>query len=250
MVLEDTDTRVNDLRELADMGAALWNQLNQEEEQRSPAASTSRKAKPPAMIKFAYEAIPWAPHISTFDRALNMVGEVDRPNFGVCIDTFNIAASLYAAPELFPDGIKSMGEFNMRSTLMLLGRIKLYKPSEGPHKVFYVQLADGEKFADPSPFMRRTGSTSDVHLLNPKQKWSEQARLFPFEDKGILQEKCAGFWPMKELATAIFKRLPYSGWVSFEVSSASAMDNDARTPLRHVRRAVVSWNKLIDELES
>ena len=41
-------------------------------------------------IRIAYENLSWATHIYTLDRLCHIVREVNRPNFGLCIDTFHI----------------------------------------------------------------------------------------------------------------------------------------------------------------
>lgn len=41
-------------------------------------------------IRIAYENLSWATHIYTLDRLCHIVREVNRPNFGLCLDTFHI----------------------------------------------------------------------------------------------------------------------------------------------------------------
>ena len=41
-------------------------------------------------IRIAYENLSWATHIYTLDKLCHIVREVDRPNFGLCLDTFHI----------------------------------------------------------------------------------------------------------------------------------------------------------------
>ncbi|GKU22547.1 unnamed protein product [Fusarium langsethiae] len=64
----DMDVIVGDLVELADMGL---------------------KQDPP--IRFAYEALCWSTHVDTWEKSWEVAQKVNRPNFGLCLDTFNIA---------------------------------------------------------------------------------------------------------------------------------------------------------------
>mmetsp|Transcript_2122 Transcript_2122/g.2301 ORF Transcript_2122/g.2301 Transcript_2122/m.2301 type:complete len:484 (-) Transcript_2122:65-1516(-) len=41
-------------------------------------------------IRIAYENLSWATHIFTLDRLCHIVRKVNRPNFGLCLDTFHI----------------------------------------------------------------------------------------------------------------------------------------------------------------
>jgi 4-hydroxyphenylpyruvate dioxygenase len=50
------------------------------------------------VVHFAYECICWSTHIYTWEKSWAVVGEVDRPSFHVCLDTFDIAGRLWADP--------------------------------------------------------------------------------------------------------------------------------------------------------
>lgn len=41
-------------------------------------------------IRIAYENLSWATHINTLERLCHIVNRVNRPNFGICLDTFHI----------------------------------------------------------------------------------------------------------------------------------------------------------------
>lgn len=41
-------------------------------------------------IRIAYENLSWATHIFTLDKLCHIVRKVNRPNFGLCLDTFHI----------------------------------------------------------------------------------------------------------------------------------------------------------------
>lgn len=72
---DDIVVLVGDLQKLADLG---------------------RAQSPP--IRFAYEALAWGIHVDTWEKAWEVIQQVDRPNFGLCVDTFNVAARVYADP--------------------------------------------------------------------------------------------------------------------------------------------------------
>lgn len=75
----DLDVIVQDMREAADLGL-----------QESPT------------VRFAYENLAWGTYIDTWDKMWEVIERVDRPNFGCCLDTFNIAGRVWADPARHP----------------------------------------------------------------------------------------------------------------------------------------------------
>ncbi|KAF3347784.1 hypothetical protein VdG2_04020 [Verticillium dahliae VDG2] len=71
----DLADHIADLREVADMGAA---------------------ATPP--LRFSFESLGWGAVCDTWEASWEVVRGVDRANFGLCLDTFNICARVYADP--------------------------------------------------------------------------------------------------------------------------------------------------------
>lgn len=69
----------------------------------------------PLNIKIAYEALSWGRHVNEFPQSWEIVGEADRANLGLCLDSFHILVN--------------------RTELDLLQEID-------PRKVFLVQLSD------------------------------------------------------------------------------------------------------------
>lgn len=64
----DVELITQDLQEVADLGA-------------------------PEGIQFAYEALSWGTHVDTWEASWEIVKRVDRPNFGLCLDTYNMVRS-------------------------------------------------------------------------------------------------------------------------------------------------------------
>ncbi|OJD21842.1 hypothetical protein ACJ73_06816 [Blastomyces percursus] len=71
----DLDVIVGDLREVAEWGL---------------------REDPP--VRFTYEALAWSTHVDTWGACWEVVQRVDRANFGICLDTFNLAGRVYADP--------------------------------------------------------------------------------------------------------------------------------------------------------
>ncbi|RHZ44497.1 sugar phosphate isomerase/epimerase family protein [Aspergillus thermomutatus] len=192
-------------------------------------ADLGRAQSPP--VRFVYEALAWGTHIDTWEQAWDVVARVDRPNLGLCLDTFNLAGRVYADPAA-PSGTTPHAEADLHASLQRLrARVDVAK-------VFYLQLVDGERLAAPldahHPF--------HVPGQPARMSWSRNARLFPFEPER------GGYLPVLEVARAFFD-LGFEGWVSLELFSRTLADPDPATPEAHAIRGYRSWVKLVEALK-
>jgi 4-hydroxyphenylpyruvate dioxygenase len=112
---------VSDLREVADLGL-----------QQTP------------VIRFAYESLCWSTHIDRWELCWDMVQRVDRPNFGICLDSFNILGRIYADPTAETGRLQGAEKEVQESIRRLVDRI-------GPHKekIFFIQIVDAERLDRP-----------------------------------------------------------------------------------------------------
>jgi 4-hydroxyphenylpyruvate dioxygenase len=199
-VSNDLDRIATDMRQIADLG------LSQ---------------KPP--IRFCYEALCWGTQVDKWEQAYTVVEKVQRPNFGTCLDTFNICGRVFADPTA-PNGCTDNAEEMIRKTINRLKGIDL-------KKIFYVEACDGERLEAPldeKHFFHVDGQPA-------RMSWSRNARLFPCEEKGYL--------PVLPVLHAIIA-LGYKGHISFEVFNRSLNETGKNVPVEHAGRAQSSWNKL------
>jgi 4-hydroxyphenylpyruvate dioxygenase len=182
-------------------------------------------------MRFAYESLCWGTYVDVWEKCWEVVRRVDRSNFGICLDTFNIAGKLYADPAL-PCGKTTNGEEAVCASMASLAS------TVDVRKVFLVQLVDAERLNEP---------LTEGHELYqkdqpPRMSWSRNCRLFYGEqDRG-------GYLPVKEVAAAIFRGLGYDGWVSAELFNRRMSDTDAEVPEELARRGAISWSKLVKDL--
>lgn len=207
----DKDVIVADLQRIADLGL---------------------QHNPP--FRYVYESLAWGNHVDTWEACWEIVQRVDRPNFGICLDTFNIAGRIYADPAS-PTGKTPTADADTQASIL---RLRNNSNNIDLSKVFYVQLVDGERLNAP------LDENHEFYVAGqpPRMNWSRNARLFPFEeDRG-------GYLPVVDIARAIFNDLGFKGWVSLELFSRSLADPGAGTVRKHARRGRVSWDKLVDVL--
>ncbi|KAH8701359.1 3-dehydroshikimate dehydratase [Phaeosphaeriaceae sp. PMI808] len=194
----DLNVVVEDLRQVADLGA-----------KQSP------------VVRFAYENLCWSTYFDTWEKAFDLVRRVDRENFGMCLDTFNIAGRVYADPTM-PDGKSPNADLNLRRSLEEMVKVVDVK------KVFYIQIVDAEKMRYPLV----AGHAFHEEGQPARMSWSRNARLFAGE---------GGYLPVMDVSKAIITGLGYTGWISMELFSRSMSEPGIEVPAAHARRAAAAW---------
>ncbi|KAI9659956.1 MAG: 3-dehydroshikimate dehydratase [Bathelium mastoideum] len=208
-VSEDATLMVKDLRKLAHMGL---------------------RSSPP--IRFAYESLCWGTHVDTWERCWDLVRRVDCANFGMCLDTFNIAGRIFADPASLTGRTLDADEAVRRSIARLVAEVDV-------RKVFYVQVVDAERLEQPlikhHPFYDATQPA--------RMSWSRNCRLFYGE------KEYGAYLPVQDVAVAIFHGLGFGGWVSLELFNRRMSDGDADVPEELARRGAKSWHRLVQDLK-
>ncbi|KAF2032999.1 xylose isomerase-like protein [Setomelanomma holmii] len=207
----DPELVVPDLREIADLGL-----------QQTP------------IIRFAYESLCWGTYVDKWELCWDIVQEVDRPNFGVCLDSYNILGRIYADPTAESGRTENAEQEVKESTQRLVERIRPHK-----EKIFFIQIVDAERLEQPllpgHPF------------YNPEQparmSWSRNCRLFYGEsDQGA-------YLPVKDVANAILNDIGFNGWVSMELFNRVMERRDHAVVEELAARAAISWEKLSHDLQ-
>ena len=199
----DMNLIVADLQEVADLGAS-------------------------ADIQCAYESLAWGTYSDTWEQSWEIVERVDRPNFGICLDTFNMAARMYADP-------KSQDRRNPNAAAATQASIERLVRTVDVRKIAYVQVVDAEYLAEPLVEGHEYYNAAQPSRMS----WSRNCRLFyGEEDRGA-------YLPIKAILRAILVDLGYEGWISAEMFNRSLTDPDTSVPAEHGRRAADSWQKIV-----
>lgn len=156
--------------------------------------------------------------------------DVDRANFGTCLDAFNICGREFADPAAH-DGRMLDAERALGASLERMRDVK---------KVFLVQVADAERMREPLV----EGLSFHIDGQPTRMSWSRNARLFPGEeDKGA-------YLPVLDVLRAITGQdvLGYDGWISSETISRTLVDPRPEVVKEHAQRAEISWRWMEKEL--
>lgn len=205
----DIEIITSDLRQLADLGLREQPQ-----------------------VRFAYENLCWSTHADTWEKAWDVVKRVDRPNFGLCLDTFNIAGRVWADPAS-PTGKTPNADVDLKASIARMVR------EVDLNKVFYIQVVDAERMESPLV----EGHPFHTPSQPPRMNWSRNARAFMYEyDRGA-------YLPVEDIARAMIDEMGYKGWVSMELFSRTMSEPGQNVPSEHARRGIAAWNKLVDKLQ-
>lgn len=208
-VSADIDLIVSDLVEVAELGL---------------------QQNPP--IRFAYESLCWSTRVNTWEKCWDVVQRVDRPNFGICLDTFNILGRIYADPAS-PTGKRSTADEDVAASIQSM--IQCLTPHKD--KIFFIQVVDAERLAAPlvpgQPFYKAEQPA--------RMSWSRNCRLFYGEqDQGA-------YLPVKDVLEAIFFGVGWEGWVSAELFNRAMERTDDDVVEELAGRAGAAWRRMVED---
>ncbi|KIM82864.1 hypothetical protein PILCRDRAFT_820157 [Piloderma croceum F 1598] len=177
-------------------------------------------------IRIGYEPLAWGTVINRWEQCWAVVKEVDMPNVGIILDSFNCLGRQYADPPLL-SGIRPLPFSVLTSNLIALAQTI---PAD---KLFFYQLADASR--PLKPFESRPSRPA-------RMCWSRSSRLFPCE------QELGGFLPVLLLTQAVMK-IGYQGWWSLEIFNTSLEEKDEGCPRRHGVRGMKGLRKLWTAVE-
>ena len=221
----DFEQVVRDLREIAELGGV--------KERRKRGGNEKGRVEKRG-YRFAYENLCFGTYNDTWEKAWRVVKAVDKENFGLCLDTFNIAGREWGDPAREDGKVENADRLFKESLKRLVREVDV-------KKVFYVQVVDAE---------RLTKKLDEKHEFyvegqKPRMSWSRNCRLF------VCEEERGGYLPVLLVLKAICDEkegLGYKGWVSMELFNRSLVEEGENVPREHARRAVASWGKLVQRM--
>ncbi|KAH9884007.1 xylose isomerase-like protein [Xylariomycetidae sp. FL2044] len=150
--------------------------------------------------RIAYENWCWATHAPDWKDVWTIVQKANRPNIGLCLDTFQSAGGEWADPTtksglkegLSPEEVKSRWR---RSLEELASTV----PGD---KIYLLQISDAYKMDPPLE------AKDSEEGLRPRGQWSHDYRPLPYD---------GGYLPVKEFLDATTRTTGFIGWLSMEV---------------------------------
>jgi sugar phosphate isomerase/epimerase len=173
--------------------------------------------------RIAYENWCWATHAPDWSHVWQIVKKANRPNIGLCLDTFQSAGGEFADPRtesglLNGDGIEKRWQQSLQDLATTV-------PAD---KIYLLQISDAYKM-DP-PLEDKTDDSG----LRPRGRWSHDYRPLPYD---------GGYLPIEDFTAAVLKT-GFRGWFSVEVFDGKgpekydSMDEYAKKAMRAVNSLV------------
>ncbi|KAI0331805.1 xylose isomerase-like protein [Cubamyces sp. BRFM 1775] len=219
----DYDVIARDLRQLADEAAAQ---------------------DPP--IRIAYEMWAWGVHVNTWEHIWEVCKRVDRPNFGLCLDTFQICARAYADPTS-DDGLLQNASQDSANT-QLASSLSALSATLPPEKIFYFQISDGSRKVTPDALKK----SAEEQGISPLYAWSNAWRPVPYMDAVCPRddkESWGGYLPVADVCLAVLKTGWRGPW-SYEVFYEEDMSKeDADVPAKWAKAARDSHELLVQKVK-
>lgn len=201
------DVAVADLKELADL-LALHN------------------------FRLAYENWCWSTHAPDWKDVWDIVNRVDRPNIGLCLDTFQTAGGEWADPTtrsglLEDQGSKEEMEKKFHESLRNLSATI---PAD---KIYILQISDAYKPQEP------LDPNPDENGLRPRGRWSSCLRPIPFN---------GGYLPVMDVAKAVLQT-GFRSWFSMEIfdGGPSGEDQEWKDFTAYTEKAMQAHERLLRE---
>jgi 4-hydroxyphenylpyruvate dioxygenase len=185
----------------------------------------------PETISFAYEGVAWGTHFDTWQQTWELVKRVNRPNFGLCLDTYHIAARVWADPA-------AVSGLNEHADEALSDSLEQMVNELDVKKVFYVQPGDAERLEAPLIL----GHAFHNKEQKPRMSWSRNARLFAYEEDG------GGCLPVEKIMETLVVKMGYRGLISAEMFSRHLFEPSPNVPYVYAGRAAKSWKKMMEVL--
>ena len=187
----------------------------------------------PHNFRLAYENWCWSTHAPDWKDVWEVAQKVDRPNFGLCLDTFQSAGGEWADPTT-KSGLLE-GDFT-REDLQerfqeSLRNLSATIPAE---KIYILQVSDAYKPKEP------LDSKSDERGMRPRARWSSCLRPVPFD---------GGYLPVVDFTKAVLNT-GFRGWLSTEVfdGGPSGEDQEWKDMPSYTKKAMRAHERLLREV--
>lgn len=180
-------------------------------------------------FRLAYENWCWATHAPTWSDVWDIVQRVEKPNIGLCLDTFQTAGGEYGDPTtksgIIESKLKEQVEKDYQASVA--GMAKLPKD-----EIYLLQISDAYK--PPMPLQ----ATPDESGLRPRGQWSHDYRPIPYN---------GGYLPIEAVTRAVLET-GFRGWFSMEVFDGGPEGKNYEGDMNeYARKAMDSYKKLIKE---
>jgi sugar phosphate isomerase/epimerase len=159
----------------------------------------------------------------------DIVQRVDRPNIGLCLDTFQTAGGEWGDPTTKSGKIETMTAEELDHKFKT--SLELLTAKVPPEKIFFLQISDAYKMDPP------LDKELDERGLRPRGRWSHDYRPLPYD---------GGYLPVVEVTKAVLGT-GFRGWCSIEVFDSQGPKKYPDDMEPYAKKAMSSLERLLEE---
>lgn len=180
--------------------------------------------------RIAYENWCWATRAPGWRDVWTIVKKADRPNLGLCLDTFQSAGGEWADPTTRsglvegPDLPRSAVEARWNESLAELAT------TVPPHKIYLLQISDAYKMDPPLD-----DAVDGPDGLRPRGRWSHDYRPLPYD---------GGYLPVREFLESVLDT-GFRSYLSMEVFDPKGQEKGSPDMGAYAKKAMDSLQKLL-----
>lgn len=185
--------------------------------------------------RLAYENWCWATHAPAWRDAWDLVRRADRPNIGLCLDTFQSAGGEWGDPTT-ASGLVASEDENAEAAVTRNWRASLRALTEAvpADKIYFLQISDAYRVDPP---LAPHPVPNDDSGLRPRGRWSHDYRPLPYD---------GGYLPIADFTRAVLET-GFRGWFSVEVFDGQFENKYGDNLDKFADKARDSTRKLIEE---
>ncbi len=137
-------------------------------------------------FRVAYEHRCWTTQALTWKAGWEIVNQADRPNLGLCLDSFQIAGGELGDPTTQTGLVEDVSRAELQSRWR--ASLQELAATVPPERIFILQLSDAYKRNPPMK------ESTDSREQRPRSRWSHSYRALPFD---------GGYLPVHEVLRAV-----------------------------------------------
>ena len=179
-------------------------------------------------FRLAYENWCWSTHAPGWKEVWEIVRDVDLPNVGLCLDTFQSCGSEWGDPTTSSGLIEAESpdqlQTNWHSSMQDLAATV---PGD---KIYLLQVSDAYKVSPPL-------EDKVIGGLRPRGRWSHDFRPMPYD---------GGYLPIEDFARAVLQT-GFRGWFSVEIFDGGPEGKGRTYDINeYAKKAMANMQKLLD----
>lgn len=179
-------------------------------------------------FRLAYENWCWSTHAPGWREVWDIVSAVDRPNVGLCLDTFQTAGSEWGDPTT-ESGLIEGGVAPHILKQKFSASMEELSRTVPADKIYLLQISDAYKVSPPLENKVENG-------LRPRGRWSHDYRPMPYD---------GGYLPIEAVAKAVLKT-GFRGWFSMEIFDAGPQGKGKKYRMdAFAKKAMENMQKLL-----